>query len=564
MELYIEKCKSSINIIKKNLQYKLPQCEIYWGFLGFRDFEDKEKFIKFDFSIDANKFQIFMENNVKVFGGGDQCEDIIGAFEEANKYDWNSSTKIIFFFADSPNHGTRYYEGESINDDHPEYDSSGTKMYEQISKIRLKKIFLFLIEINLSTKKMFKEIKHIYNKLQKNSKFSEHFKAKIHSLESFENNSLLDFIEKCLIRTFTLTKTQLGENFRNLLLEKNKEGTDIKPENKSKCSINGTILDLSQINEIMHSEINNYSASLNLSKYKMRKASSLKSINSTPKRKLKPKEDLNIIIDEELENPMFGILSEIKERFALESLANNNKSPCVFKRFELKEINLEEKILKITEIRKIFGEITISEKKFSNGSSKNVYLCKPSGFLDNEVKIAKKEIDEEISKKEEFNYRDIICAHVANYFVKEFNKILISTFNLPNQIRIVLGDLCQIGEVFYVIEELLEGKFVKYNNNFEYVSNEESLENKIAQCFSHWSFIYSKEKYLIHDLQGVGLVFTDVQVTTLENNFKMFGTGNLSLQGIFGFLNMHKCNELCKILGLKNEYWPCIDKIFNK
>lgn len=78
MGSWIKTTKTNIVKIANDLKSSFNK-DIFVGFLGYRDFDDSERFSLFDFSSDANKMENHLAN-VNACGGGDSAEDVIGAF----------------------------------------------------------------------------------------------------------------------------------------------------------------------------------------------------------------------------------------------------------------------------------------------------------------------------------------------------------------------------------------------------------------------------------------------------------------------------------------------------
>ena len=88
------------------------------GFIGYRDFCDQHKRIEsMPFS---NKFDILWDfiKDLQPSGGGDECEDLIGALNKVlSSYTFSKTgLNIIFLICDSPCHGKQYHEA-NISDD---------------------------------------------------------------------------------------------------------------------------------------------------------------------------------------------------------------------------------------------------------------------------------------------------------------------------------------------------------------------------------------------------------------------------------------------------------------
>eukprot|EP00656_Telonema_subtile_P019156 TRINITY_DN20435_c0_g1_i2.p1 TRINITY_DN20435_c0_g1~~TRINITY_DN20435_c0_g1_i2.p1 ORF type:complete len:481 (+),score=111.22 TRINITY_DN20435_c0_g1_i2:71-1513(+) len=107
------------------------------------------------------------------------------------------------------------------------------------------------------------------------------------------------------------------------------------------------------------------------------------------------------------------------------------------------------------------------------------------------------------------------------------------------------------------VEPLMEGRFFKHNDNAGRVKS----DRHTPQAFSHFSWEASNHSLLVCDIQGVqsaeGDLFTDPQIHSIDgvengnvSDGSGFGPGNFGYQGIKKFIETHKCNRLCKQLGL--------------
>jgi hypothetical protein len=75
-------------------------------------------------------------------------------------------------------------------------------------------------------------------------------------------------------------------------------------------------------------------------------------------------------------------------------------------------------------------------------------------------------------------------------------------------------------EVFF-LEAALEGTYVKYSSNidFDVAEDQPGMERRMCwlmNAFTHWSFVESKGKSLICDLQGVDSILTNPQIIDLD------------------------------------------------
>lgn len=112
-----------------------------------------------------------------------------------------------------------------------------------------------------------------------------------------------------------------------------------------------------------------------------------------------------------------------------------------------------------------------------------------------------------------------------------------------------------------LLEPVIEGEYEKFNSNNGW-ANESEI---IPQFFSHWTWVYSEENYLVCDLQGHRgrpdgplwdstvlyryYSLTDPGILSREQNF---GCNDLGLRGIVDWFGAHKCNSLCRQFGITN------------
>lgn len=105
-----------------------------------------------------------------------------------------------------------------------------------------------------------------------------------------------------------------------------------------------------------------------------------------------------------------------------------------------------------------------------------------------------------------------------------------------------------------------EGEFLKWNNNDDFVLEEKGVIDPYPQALSHFSFVESRQAYLLTDVQGwrpgqCHYILTDPALhTNAKKGVKPFpGGADHGRKGMKNFLNKHRCNDICRLLGLDQD-----------
>lgn len=224
-------------------------------------------------------------------------------------------------------------------------------------------------------------------------------------------------------------------------------------------------------------------------------------------------------------------------------------------RFEIDKYPVEEVIRhRYDPVKKQWKKDTCSVKmeknQFANGAMRACFrLKKLSNFShDKNWKhasnyVAKHYLSDDM--KRESYFEDVTVQMDAKLWATIYNR-----FNPPKKIDMVQMCILEFKDrpnvPLYHLEHYIEGKYIKYNSNAGFV-DDHNLRNT-PQAFSHFTFECSSHEAIVVDVQGVGDLYTDPQIHTV--NGKDYGDGNLGVKGFALFFHSHYCNDICRSLGL--------------
>ncbi|KPI87323.1 myosin heavy chain kinase c-like protein [Leptomonas seymouri] len=185
--------------------------------------------------------------------------------------------------------------------------------------------------------------------------------------------------------------------------------------------------------------------------------------------------------------------------------------------------------------------VVLNPQPFSKGNMRASYYMIDMRRLDC-LLVAKRYLKSSVGEDQYFD--DVSMHSISGHWARIFNAM-----NPPKKVRFVPAAVLVLTNrsppLFLAMEPLLTGKFVKYNNNCGYVRRNARWT---PQAFSHFTYQASKHELMVVDIQGVDDYYTDPQI--LSPDGEGYGRGNLGRKGIRRFLESHKCNDVCRAVGL--------------
>jgi len=124
-----------------------------------------------------------------------------------------------------------------------------------------------------------------------------------------------------------------------------------------------------------------------------------------------------------------------------------------------------------------------------------------------------------------------------------------------------------------LVEQMLPGKWEKFMGNNGFISEDKhsranhltvdlqdgtAVARDVLHAFSHWTYFHTNQKLLVCDLQGVlyeegkfpAFRLTDPAIHSKYKGAFQFGKTDCGWKGIRSFSKTHKCNAICRGLGL--------------
>ena len=162
---YLENIKGNLNRMLKNISDNCPTATIYIGFIGYTDFNEIELGEEYiDIELTEDKEEINQKiKDLEAHGGGDEAEDLAGAFELSLNKKWKGFSRFAILATDAPCHGIEFHSPE-IEDNYKNGDPKGRDIKELVKKFAENNISLFCIRLTNTTEMMFNIFEANYQK----------------------------------------------------------------------------------------------------------------------------------------------------------------------------------------------------------------------------------------------------------------------------------------------------------------------------------------------------------------------------------------------------------------
>ena len=162
---HLESIKNNFNKMIKDICSACPTATIFIGFIGYTDLCEidlGEKYIDIEFTDKKEEISKKIET-LETSGGGDDAEDLAGAFDLALKKKWKGFSRFAILATDAPCHGIEFHSPD-ITDNYPSGDRENRDIKKFVKQFAEKNISLFCVNIDKVTNQMFEIFKKEYEK----------------------------------------------------------------------------------------------------------------------------------------------------------------------------------------------------------------------------------------------------------------------------------------------------------------------------------------------------------------------------------------------------------------
>lgn len=510
MGMWLSEAKSNITNIINEITENNPCSKIRIGFVGYRDFTEDGKpegqYVSLDFTSNVEEAKTFI-SQIEVYGGGDEPEDIAGGLQLVLNMKWESNARYAVLVCDAPCHGSQYHG--TMYDKYSDGDPNGLVIEDLIESFVKKKITLYCVEINDSTKKMFSIMKNIY---EGNKDCEFHVKTLGNATNQFA--FFVAFSASVTLGNITYNRTKLEDvikKFRDDTIE-----TIIKKYNKEPTT---------NLQDLLIDEIDGLA--LNENEQKMFSFINRMSSLNIDKEKNLASESNDIVLDLNGNgfefNHYYQAICHSIECKKDGHLINNWISPIITHNTLKTQISIENMINIHFDIENNMYYMIIYDYTLNKKIHCKIMKTVPKKYYDN-INIM---IDDELRD-------NALCNHLADYF------------------NLRLLEYCSEQKTYlrfrklfiYEIEAFPSKYLIGFNDTNEMNKDKKTeLSKNVLEAFSHFSYQFTEGNLIITNLQydSNQNIINNYSISKLQNN----AHGN-----IMKFFVSHYCNDICKKLKL--------------
>jgi len=602
MSSWIRSATDEIKSIIDKIQEMHSGTHIRVSFVGYRDIKDLERFAIHEFTDDIEGIKEFISRQVAK-GGGDLPEDVAGAFSQALKQKWKQAARYAVLVADAPCHGQKYH---SCSDDYPKGDPSGLDVEKLVKNFCQNNVTLSAIKITNHTDTMFEIFQSIYKKEMGSPMMIANLGGGStdfvggKKISGSQNEKFRDFV--ALSASSTLTNGSLrssarsgaaGFNYTALIKELSKSAQ--KDQDLMEClqHINSTMNSFSLVGSVENLAGSTPIKSMTKTSMAPTKTGAFDIVEEDEEDEDEDESDADSDEEESEEKAAKKkekllakkAAEEEKKKKAEEEEAKKAATPTM----AVKVLNyrvvdeppkwdhLNTQVQKAVchswhihqdmnkdidwrnpDIRKtdVETQVQIAKFPFAQGAMRFAFYMKDLGVSgDHQHTVAK--FPKKINKNYTIDYmkREVEAVLMCQLITNEFNDRLVNNANedlLMSFVQARVYEIVQGGAKWklFSVENYLQGKYQKYNNNAGWENKSMAPKVIIAQALTHFSWQFTKGYMMMTDLQGVSSYLTDPQIHCQDRG--RFGSGDLGYIGMIKFFVNHDCNRYCRELNLIN------------
>jgi hypothetical protein len=533
MGMWLKEAKENITNIIDEIIENNPGSQIRISFIGYRDFTDlnelKGHYVSLDFTNNVNDVKKFI-SNIDCYGGGDEPEDVVGAFNIALNMNWISNARYAVLVCDAPCHGNQYHK--ITYDKYKDGDPKGLILENLIMDFKNKNITLYCIEINDSTKIMFNIMKNIYsdehmfhienlgNAVNKFSFFVAFSASLTLTNATYNKVKFEDVIENFRNQTIEMIVKKYYSNFNNNIDDDNRENIIAQIENLNLNENEQKMFDF--INRLDSLRLNNDNSSI----YNNGKIN-----NDIEKNNIIDNYNIQINFNSEIFKNFIG--KQYNVNFYSIQLSNNLNLLINWNKVLYQKNYFESKIHFLD-----FFEVDVISNKYNFAAKDIIRDCYFDCLLPQQIK------SKDLNNINLFIENYLLTPTICSYIADSFNKRIFEEFPILKQF---------IKFKSFSVIEILNNSIVNFptnyflcSNNLSFSSEEYLIPSKnILDAFSHFSFQFSEGNLLISNL------IVD-EKNKLITNFNFYKNEKDDYKNIMKFFISHYCNEICYKLQLMN------------